>query len=233
MLNQQYQRVKELEKEVSLLAKKVKSVPTSELLNHPEWAEQLESLRQELHDSSFFAVLVEAMTKGSLRQCWQEAHALLCAHGFHDQFHPEDHDSPEEFEQTPPQSQPLPTPPAGVASEQLVAYLAELRQWLQAELSDLFDPIPAELQERLLPVGNRYHCPDFRQAVVVFDLLQSIQGFAARWDRLRTVAASRSTNDSVLAMRFAIVEDILTSYEELISPSADDRVTRSGLVLFV
>lgn len=233
MLNQHYQRVRELEKETALLLRSVKSVPTSELSNHPEWAERLESIRQELHSGSFFTVLVEAMTKGSLRQCWQEAHALLCEHGFHDHFHPDEEVSSEEFESTPPQSQSLPTPPAGVASEQLVAYLAELRKWLEAELTDLFDPLPEELQERLLPVGDRYHCPDFRQAVVVFELLQSIQGFAARWDRLRKGLASRWTTDTVLAIRFAAVEDILTSYEELISPSADDKVTRSGLVLFV
>lgn len=230
MLDQRYQRVKELEAEVAELLRKVTSVPTSELSSHPEWAEQLEAAHQELSGSHHFAVLVESITKGRIRECWQQAHALLCENGFHDMFHAPGQSDDDELIDVPPQGQPLPTPPAGIASEQLVPYLSELRAWLKAELLDLFDEIPEDLQERLLPVGNRYHCPDFQQATVVFDLLRSIQSFANRWDRLRTAAASKWTTDAVLTMRFASVEDILTSYEELISPSADDKVTRSGLL---
>lgn len=230
MLDQQYQRVKDLETEVSELLKKVTSVPTSELLNHPEWADQLEAMHQELNSSHQFAVLVESITKGRIRDCWQQAHVLLCEHGYRDVFHATGEPDEADLVDAPPQGQPLPTPPAGIASEQLVPYLAELREWIKAELLDLFDAIPEDLQERLLPVGNRYHCPDFKQAMVVFGLLKSIQGFSSRWDRLRTAAAANWTTDYVLTMRFATVEDILTSYEELISPSADDKVARSGLV---
>lgn len=124
---------------------------------------------------------------------------------------------------------PMPRPALFVTPETVVAFMRELRPWLQETAFDLFEDTPPAYLD-LAPRPDRYTIADHHQVRNLAQWFSDAHDIAARWDQLVNNEGPEWSSDRVGLQRLQLLERAKAIYVAISNPAVNEEHAHRGFL---